>query len=314
MGARAAVVGLGLAMIGVLAIQTSSTVRQGIDIPRRSMDGATASVARFSSGVAGWSIGFGRDKESAARIAELEAEVRDLMRWKDLSETMAIRMERYERLLDLVGETQGQAVMARVVVESDGPFEASLIANAGAANGVREGFAAINERGLVGRVQRVGEYTSRILLVTDFDSRIPVMGSVSQDRALLVGDRAFGARLLEPETPEKIVAGEMWVTSGDDGQTAQGIPVGRARLVEGAWRVDLALTQGVIDFIRLSPPPDFAKPELAPTLGEAASPNTDRSLVSSAPPPTTTSPPRATPAPAAAPTPGRATGGQGGER
>ena len=46
-GARAVVVGLGLSMVGVLAIQTSSTVRSGIDISRRSMDGATADLASF---------------------------------------------------------------------------------------------------------------------------------------------------------------------------------------------------------------------------------------------------------------------------
>ena len=172
-GARAVVVGLGIAMVGALAIQTSSTVRSGIDASRRSMDGTTASLAGFASGLAGWSLGFGRSQEDEARIAELEGEVRDLHRWKDLAETMALRMERYEKLLDLVGETQGQAVTARIVAEENGPFAASKIANAGASNGVREGFAAINEYGLVGRVVRVGEYTSRVLLLTDFASRIP---------------------------------------------------------------------------------------------------------------------------------------------
>ncbi len=53
-------------------------MRDGIGVSRRSMDGATASLAKFSSGIAGWSIGFGRNKKDEARIAELEAQVRDL--------------------------------------------------------------------------------------------------------------------------------------------------------------------------------------------------------------------------------------------
>lgn len=230
-GARAVVVGLGLAMVGALAIQTSSTVRSGIEASRKSMDGTTASLAGVASGLAGWSFGFGRSQEDAARIAELEAQVRDLHRWKDLAETMALRMERYEKLLDLVGETQGQSVTARVIAEENGPFAASRIANAGATNGVREGFAAINEYGLVGRVVRVGEYTSRILMLTDFASRIPVMGTQSGDRALLVGDNGTSARLIEPETPDKIIPGEVWVTSGDDGKMPLGVRVGTARKV-----------------------------------------------------------------------------------
>ena len=266
-GARAVVVGLGIAMVGALAIQTSSTVRSGIDASRRSMDGTTASLAGFASGLAGWSFGFGRSQEDEARIAELEVEVRDLHRWKDLAETMALRMERYEKLLDLVGETQGQAVTARVVAEENGPFAASKIANAGASNGVREGFAAIIEHGLVGRVVRVGEYTSRILLLSDFASRIPVMGTKSGDRALLVGDNGSSARLLEPETPDQIIPGEIWVTSGDDGKMPLGVRVGTARKVGDDWRIDLAMDAEPVDFVRLVPPPDFAAPELVPPLG-----------------------------------------------
>ena len=314
-GARAVVVGLGIAMVGVLAIQTSSTVRSGIDESRRSMDGTTASLAGFASGFAGWSFGFGRNQEDEKRIAELETQVRDLHRWKDLAETMALRMERYEKLLDIVGETQGQSVTARVVAEENGPFAASKIANAGAANGVREGFAAVNEYGLVGRVVRVGEYTSRILLLTDFASRIPVMGTKSGDRALLVGDNGTGARLIEPETPDQIIPGEVWVTSGDDGKMPLGVRVGTARKVGEEWRLDLAMDAGPVDFVRLVPPPDFAAPELVPPLGGVQE-NSDSTLrtVNAAPAtaaptaaPAGAAPAAASPRPAAAP-------GQGGRQ
>ena len=314
-GARAVVVGLGIAMVGVLAIQTSSTVRTGIDESRRSMDGTTASLAGFASGFAGWSFGFGRNQEDEKRIAELETQVRDLHRWKDLAETMALRMERYEKLLDIVGETQGQSVTARVVAEENGPFAASKIANAGAANGVREGFAAVNEYGLVGRVVRVGEYTSRILLLTDFASRIPVMGTKSGDRALLVGDNGTGARLIEPETPDQIIPGEVWVTSGDDGKMPLGVRVGTARKVGEEWRLDLAMDAGPVDFVRLVPPPDFAAPELVPPLGGVQE-NSDSTLrtVNAAP---ATAAPTAAPAgaaPAAATPRPAAASGQGGRQ
>lgn len=305
-GARAVVVGLGLAMLGVLAIQTSSAVRDAVNASRRSMDGATASLAVWSSGAAGWSLSFGRDKDSAARISDLEAQVRDLQRWKELAETMALRMERYEDLLDLVGETQGQSVTARVVAEERGPFAATRIANAGAANGVREGFSAVNENGLVGRVVRVGEYTSRILMVTDFNSRVPVMGTQSGDRALMVGDSASGARLLEPETPDKIIEGEIWVASGDDGQVPLGVKVGRARRDRDGWRLDLAIESGPVDFVRLVPPPDFANPDVAPPLGAGLpSPNSGESLRSAGPPVAAAEPAAEAQPVSAAPSPGQ---------
>jgi rod shape-determining protein MreC len=272
-------------MIGVLAIQTSPAVRGGIDVSRRSMDQTTANLARFSSGVGSWQIGFGNSKESQDKINTLQKELadmhRDRQRWKDLAETQSLRMRRYETLLNIVGETQGATVMARVVAEEKGPFAATRIANAGAANGVREGYAAINENGLVGRVIRVGEYTSRILLVSDVASKIPVIGSQSGDRALLIGDGGSGAALAQPETPDKIVEGEIWLTSGDDGKMPLGVRVGKARKVKEGWRIDLSSSDGPVDFVQLVPPPDFAKPEDAPALGKGLpQPNSDRSLMS----------------------------------
>jgi rod shape-determining protein MreC len=300
-------------MVGVLAIQTSTAVRSTIDVSRQSMDAVTVKLTNLSSRASGWSFGLGRNKEDAERIAALEAEVRDLHRWKDLAETMTLRMERYEKLLGLVGETQGQSVMARVVAEENGPFAASRIANAGAANGVRAGFTAVNENGLVGRVVRVGEYTSRILLVSDSASSIPVMGQQSGDRALLVGQDGSGAVLEQPETPDKIVEGEIWVTSGDDGQTPLGIQVGRARRTPAGWAVDLAIKQGPVDYVRLVPPPDFAKPETVPAVVGGPQKNSENNLVSvvsplareqppgAASPPASTRPAPAAPAPRAAP-------------
>lgn len=282
-GAPAAIAGLVLAMLGFLAVQTSTAVRGGMDRSRASMDGATADLASFSAGLTSWSIGFGGDSATRAEIERLQRENLELQRYKELSETMVLRMERYEQLLNLVGETQAPALTARVVAEIRGPFAAAKIANAGHAEGVREGFAAVNANGLVGRVIRVGEHTSRILMVTDFNSRIPVMGQQSGDRALMVGDSQNGARLVEPETPERIVPGEVWVTSGDDGQLPLGVRVGRAVKQGDEWRVQLSMMEGPVDYVRLAPPPDFATPEAAPVTDlDSAAPNTTTSLRSEA--------------------------------
>jgi rod shape-determining protein MreC len=264
-GATAVVFGLGFAMFGVLAIQTSSAVRSGIAASRQSMDGATASVAGFASGIAGWSIGFGPDAKSRGEIDALRAEVLRLKYWEELAHSMELRMNRYEELLALRTEKPDLGKVARVIAETDGPFAATRIANAGSAEGVQEGWAAINDKGLVGRVIRVGPHTSRILLLSDYNSRLPVMGAQSQDRAMLVGNRGQGARIENAETPGKIAAGETWYTSGDDGQLPPGIKVGAARLdKDGTWRIDLAMMEGHVDFVRLVPPPLIPKPDDAP--------------------------------------------------
>ena len=70
-GARAVVVGLGISMVGVLAIQTSTAVRGGIDASRESMDGVAANLASFSSGITGWSFGFGRNAEDVTYMRSI---------------------------------------------------------------------------------------------------------------------------------------------------------------------------------------------------------------------------------------------------
>lgn len=284
LAAQAVILGLAIGMAGVLAIQSSPDVRKSFDGPRAGVEGATAKLtsgpARQISGIPWW----GADKRAQARIAELEAQVRALSYYREAARAMSERMTQYEQLLDLVGESPEEGVTARVVAEADGPFAATRIANAGALHGVREGFAAVNEYGLVGRVIRVGEQTSRILLVTDFSSRIPVMGTVSQDRALLVGERDRGASLRHAETPDRVVEGEIWVTSGDDGLLPRGLEVGRAvrdeTVADGGWRLDLAMARGGVDFVRLAPPPQFVSPEADPALERGPAPNTEDALQS----------------------------------
>jgi hypothetical protein len=104
-----------------------------------------------------------------------------------------------------------------------------------------------------------------------------------------------------------------------------GVNVGRARLEKGEWRIDLTMNDAPVDYVRLVPPPDFAKPEAAPTIDikNGPSPNKADGLVSAAPtaltapkPAAPSASPSASPRPAAKPsaTPASASapGGQGG--
>ena len=53
-----------------------------------------------------------------------------------------------------------------------------------------KGQIALDASGLVGRVTEVGDRSARVLLVTDMNSRIPVMLEASRAKAILVGANA----------------------------------------------------------------------------------------------------------------------------
>ncbi|MEJ0059457.1 MAG: rod shape-determining protein MreC [Terricaulis sp.] len=167
------------------------------------------------------------------------------------------------------------------------------MANAGSDHGVRVGFIAINENGLVGRVVSVGRRSSRVLMLDDYNSRIPVMGEASRVRAVLAGQATqppeLYTRPFEVESPrldfivgaQSLREGERMVTSGDGGLYPRGVAVGLARHgSDGVWRVTLATTRQPIDFVRLVPFVGAPRPEDAP-VDDAGPPPDARSAVAS---------------------------------
>ena len=91
---------------------------------------------------------------------------------------------------------------------------------------IRKGEIALDERGLVGRVTEVGARTARVLLITDLNSRIPVILEHSRAHAILVGTNGSRPRLLywpEGSAPRE---GERVVTSAEANAFPADLPVG----------------------------------------------------------------------------------------
>ena len=216
------------------------------------------------------------------RIQQLEAENRDLQARLALSDQLAERNRRYEELLGMPSDTfasagaQQQPIAAQLVLDSGGPFTRTLVANAGSDHGVRVGYIAVNENGLVGRVVSVGRRSARVLMLDDYNSRIPVMGEASRVRAVMAGqatsppDLLLGPYSVDAPRLDFIVGehslreGERMVTSGDGGLYPRGLAVGVAHREGDKWRVQLAASQRPIDFVRIIPYAGAQTPESAP--------------------------------------------------
>jgi rod shape-determining protein MreC len=151
------------------------------------------------------------------------------------------------------------------MAETNGPFAEALLANAGATNGVAEGYYAENDRGLVGRVVQVGNRSSRILKVTDFNSRVPVMGEASGLRAIMFGGRDNLGRLTDLPEQGDFLPNERILTSGEGGLFPRGVVVGYVRDNDGKEiKVDLAMLSGQLSYVRLKPTMTIDVPENDP--------------------------------------------------
>jgi rod shape-determining protein MreC len=190
----------------------------------------------------------------------LKEELKEARRWRDVALAQADVNERYKALLKLRTDPPIPMVAARTVIDSRGPFANSRLANAGKEKGIRSGNPVMSETGLVGRVVGVTEGASRILLLTDIASRVPVMIDRTNARAILTGDGGPNPQLDYLRGRDPVREGDRVVTSGDGGVFPRGLPVGVAvKGLDGLWRVVLSSDRAPIDYVQVLLFQDFAQ-------------------------------------------------------
>lgn len=210
-------------------------------VPR--VDWALVPAAKFSRMLA--------DFQSYANIYEQNQELRrELQRLKGWREAALQLEQENARLLDLNGVRIGAKltyISALVLADSGSPFRQSALINVGRRDGVMDGWATMDGLGLVGRISGVGERTSRVILLTDSNSRIPVTILPSGEKAILAGTNAPYPVIRFLENPEAVKPGDRVISSGDGRVFPAGLLAGQ--ILRG--RAGQLLVQPAADFRRL---------------------------------------------------------------
>ena len=187
-----------------------------------------------------------------AENAELREANARLRGWESAARALEQENAALRRAARLAAERLPVFVTGRVVGDSGSAFVRTLLVAAGARDGVAKGQAAITADGVVGRVVDVGRRASRVLLITDLNSRVPVLLERSRQRAILAGDNGALARLDYLPGGAAPAVGERVVTSGHGGLMPPGLPVGVvARAEANEVRVRPLAEFGRIDYVRL---------------------------------------------------------------
>jgi rod shape-determining protein MreC len=184
--------------------------------------------------------------------SRLEEENRRLLHWQQAALTLAAENAQLRSLLKLAPEAAISYVTARVIATSGGAYARNLMVNAGSGTGVERGQAAITGAGLVGRVVEVGTRAARILLVTDLNSRVPVIVERSRQRAILSGDNSERPLLEYLDPAGAVRIGDRIITSGEGGVFPPDLPVGVVSAVHGeAPRVEPYVELSRVEFLRI---------------------------------------------------------------
>src|SRR5438105_3505254 len=123
---------------------------------------------------------------------------------------------------------------ARVIANSGGAYVRTVMIDAGSGNGLARGQAVISGEGLVGRLTEVGVRAARVLLITDLNSRVPVVVESSRATAVLAGDNSDRPRLVYFGNAKDVKIGDRVVTSGEGGVFAPGLAVGLIAALDAA--------------------------------------------------------------------------------
>jgi len=188
----------------------------------------------------------------------LKEENARLRQWQNAALVLDERLKRYQLLLNAVPDPALSSVTARVIGRASRPFLDTMILDAGKANGIKPGEAVVDARGMIGRIFLAGNHTSWVLLLTDLNSRIPVIIQPGNVQAIMAGDNSLSPALDTLAQRAELKAGDQVVTSGDGGLIPPGLPVGVIVPDGNAYRVALLSDSATSEDVRVV---DFKLPQ-----------------------------------------------------
>jgi rod shape-determining protein MreC len=181
----------------------------------------------------------GRARDAISAITDLwdmraeNARLRDentrLLQWQATALALDSENRRLKADLHWVPDPAVAFVTARVVADAGGVYARAVLLALGPNHFIHRGEIALDQSGLVGRVTEVGTRTARVLLITDLNSRVPVILEPSGGHAIMTGTNGPRPRLLYWSDGAPPREGERVVTSPEAEAFPANLPVGTVR-------------------------------------------------------------------------------------
>ncbi|TNE65561.1 MAG: rod shape-determining protein MreC [Alphaproteobacteria bacterium] len=191
-----------------------------------------------------------------------------LREWREAALQLSRENERLRQMLKVPQREVPPAATARVIGVGGGAFERSILINAGSSDGLVRDLPVVDDRGIVGRTIQVGHLTTRVLLVTDLNSRVPVRLERSGELAIAEGQNENFLRLRFLPKGADVKVGDRVLTSGHGGIFPPDLPVGRVTYIDD-------------EFVLLEPLGFLGKLDYVRVMSYVPVPDEDQSLMES---------------------------------
>jgi rod shape-determining protein MreC len=160
-----------------------------------------------------------------------------------------------KRLKEIVDDylVESNTMFAKVLSDKGSPFLKSIIINRGSKHGISLGMVAMDEEYLVGKITEVNYLSSRVLLLSDLNSKIPVTIEPDGLLSILSGTGKDYGIIQYSRTNEEISTQSIVYTSGTGGLFKAGIPVGKinSNFVSDERRVQFFSDISQLKFVKI---------------------------------------------------------------
>ena len=162
----------------------------------------------------------------------LQSEVQELRKQKFNSSFLETENKQLQEVVELDKKTAFTTVGAKIILDKNSPYLNSVIINKGSNSGIKLGMPVLSKGNLAGKIVEVNYLSSRILLLNDLNSKIPVVISPTGDQAILSGVGKLKPTLEYLPENFKITEESTVHTSGKDGILVSGISIGKVEIDE----------------------------------------------------------------------------------
>jgi len=183
---------------------------------------------------------------------ELKKENENLKNEMSESNFLELENSQLKKLINEQVESKSNLISARVLLDKQSPYLNSFVINIGNNKEIKNGMAVLDGKNFIGRIVDVNFFSSRILLVTDLNSKIPVISQPSANHAILSGHGKNRPTLEYLSKNHKIQDGDKIYTSGKEGIFNPGIPIGKVKVQKDIFEVELYSELDEITFVNIN--------------------------------------------------------------
>ena len=161
-----------------------------------------------------------------------------------------------ERLKKLIYETSlsdKNFLLAKIMLDQQSPYLKSVLVNKGFKHNIKNGLAVLESYYFIGKIVDVNHMTSRVLLASDLNSKIPVIIEPGGVNAILSGNGNNNYADIEylPKT-NQVSEGNIVYTSGIDGDILEAIPIGKVVVKDQKKKVNFFVDFSQLKFVKVN--------------------------------------------------------------